>query len=1060
MNQYLRRLINRITNRSPVTAPVAPGEDDYPLSYTGTISSLGLTAGANLVIPAGEDWLLDTDTPALGSASIAGSLWVDTTKSTSFTAKYVNVTSTGKYQCGKPTARLPKAYTHVIECNNTEQGRAVAYTTWQTASSGGSGTLKAIWEGAGIDRAETYTVAFTSASAFTVTGSSSGALGSGTVGTAFNTKIHFVATGTFANGNTRTLISQAKAFNNTGLTSRGFIVDEGGSIKLFGHEKTHRCRLEQTSGNTFAAGATGLLTDIVPSEWDIGDTVVIGTTEHYQWGNDGTNNLAQCDSRTLSASMTDKNMYITSGLSRARWARMQYINQTADDAYGRDQGAMSVTDTGYTTHHSNTPTTIDQRAWVANLTRNIVFQGPDDAAWQNVDLTGRLGAHMMFMGLSEKKIKLDHVEFKRCGQRGRHGRYPIHFHMNSYEMPYGSGKPSNGVSKGAFVDTYLRGVTVNFSAQHGIQLHGCMGVEVTNCATYNVTGHAFNLEDGSELNNSFTDCIAMQTVDSGTSTTLQLRGHESEASGFWLTNPGNDISGCVSVRATHGIWLSPAEACFGLSRDIAVRPSRVMHGVMENNYTITTRTQGVITGHIVGDELGNVTGGTGYYWPVDADGVTLIFTLTGYQIYKSGSDSYTNRGGYPRYVNFIVADGARTDFSGSITVGKIVNSLIVNYSANVTPISRNGVVYTSNLPTRRGMASYHYTLVPDGCCFIGFGASFPAAPVTNWTLFNPDGKISGIEATSGAIGSDDLYIKPIEMGFIQIVNNKFMSCAVCPFSRTWDFRIKYTGETNTNLSTSVAGAKWDPAGLWGTAGHYAVFDDPVYTYGVTTYPIPDDPYSVRVDQATCLPYGIKVYLNDKDTAAYNTAQVGVNSARLMSYTTYRLDSGGATIGTWNVGKRDNVALLKDSIMIPAVKGGKFNTVFQAASPDRRPTTLLSWSIDNANRGTDWCIIGMDWRGANAHPRVYKVCGTRTNADEATAAELAAGQAATYSDSGITSLALLEASAGNTFWYDVANGRIWFKYIGGLNRVETMGDPEKDFDEWQYQQSVTTFIKNT
>lgn len=1046
-----RRRLVKLAKRRPTPPPAAPG-DTYPGSYDQLVSTLGLTAGAAMVVPAGEDWLLDTDTPALGAVTIAGNLWVDTTKSTSLTASYVSVTSTGKYQCGTPSSRLSKSFTHVIECNGTEVGKATAYSTWQSGAVGSTSTglMKAIWEGSGIDRAETYTVTFTgTGTTFSVSGSSSGSLGTGTVGTAFNNKIHFVATGTFAAGNTRTLTSQAKAFNNTGLQSRGFIVDDGGSLRLFGALKTHRLRLQQTSGNTFAAGATALKTDIVPSNWDANDQVIIGPTEFYQWGTGGSDQ-AQSDSRTLTASMTDTNMSINSGLSRARWAVMQYVNQTGTDAYGRITGTVSTTNTGYTTHYGDTPTTVDQRAWVINVTRNIKFQGPDDATWQ-ATATGRVGAHMMIMGRTDGKIQLDSVEFYRCGQRGRIGRYPIHFHMNSYEMPYGSGKPSNGVSKGAMTNTYLRNCAVNFSAQHGYQLHGVMGVELTNCVSYACAGHAFNTEDGSERRNTFTDCIAIHTTEMPDSTTLQLRKHEANAAGFWITNPDNDLTGCVAVRAIHGIWLSPAEACFGLSRDIDMIPSRLNHGIMLNQYSMCTREQGVLTGHIVTDELGTANGGSGYYWPTtdeSINGVTELFTLTGYQIYKSGSDAYTNRGGYPRYVNFITADNGRTDFSGSITMGKIVNSLIVSYTANLTNIAKSGVVYNgTTLPTRRGMASYHYTLVPDGCLFINWTAKVPGNTIAPGDFrFNPDSKISGIEATSGAIGSDDLYMKAIEMGFINIVNCKFMSSAVSPFSRTWDFRITYTGQTTTNQSTSIAGAKWDANGIiGGTSGRYIVYDTPMYTYGAaSTYPIPDDIFSVGVEPTDVLPYGLKLNKNNND------------SGKTASYLAERLDASNAVVGTWNVQNRDSVQFGKDKMFVPCVKNGKLRITLQSG---RVPTTEFNLLIDNANRSDDTTVIGVSWNGANASPQVYSLVGEHLNVDAYSAGEEAANRAKLYSSAGMTSIADVAASAGNTYWYDQANDMLWLKYKGGLTRTETMAPSEKSFNEWVYQQTNTICIKN-
>lgn len=1064
MGAFTRRLkLRPHAARKPDVPPAPPGTS-YPGSYDQLFSTLGLTPGANVVVPAGQNWLLDMDTPQLGSLTVAGNLWVDTTKSTSITMLYGNVTSTGKYQCGTPVARLSQLYTHVIECNNAEQGKAVAYSTQMTGASGSTSTglIKFIWQGAGIDRAETYTVTFTSATAFSVSGSSSGALGTGTVGTAFDNKIFFLATGTFATGNTRTLTSIAKAFNNTGLTSRGFMVDDGGSIKLYGALKTHRLRAQGSAGvNTLAAGSTTIPTNIIPSNWKNGDEIVIGTTEHYQWGLNGTD-IAACDLRTLTGDISTASLGISSGLSRARCCAIQYINEGALDAYGRRTGSMSYTNTGYTTHQPNTPTTVDQRAWVINLTRNIKFQGPDDAAWQN-SAAGRFGAHMMIMGRTDDKIQLDSVEFKRCGQRGRIGRYPIHFHMNSYEMPYGTGKPSNGVSKGAMTGTYIRNCSINLSAQHGVQLHGVHGVEVKDTVTYGVAGHAFNLEDGSERRNIFNGCVAMETGSIGNSTTLQTRFHEADAAGYWLTNPDNDCYDCVSVKGVMGFWLSPAEACWGLSRDVPLVPSRIRHGILQDNYAICHSKNGAITGHIVSDEQGTVIDGSGYYWPTDTDavgGTTVIFRLKRYQLYKSFGDSYANRGGYPRYENFTVADGGRTDFSGSITMGILVDSLIVNTSANRTNFAKYSVVWTTP-PTRRGMASYHYTLAPQGCVFIGFGATFPTAnPATNGGLFNPNGKISGVEATGSAIGSDDLYMKAVEMGYITVTNNRFLSSVVSAFSRSWDFRVKWTGESVANQSTSIAGAKWDPNGiLTGTAGRYVVYNDPMYTYGVTTYSLPDDPYSVAVD-ASVLPYGIKIYNNDRDSAAFNTTAVGVNSARLASYDCSRLDASNNVVGTWHYDKRDNVSLGKDKMFVPMVKNAVVRVDLQNDTVDRRPRIDANIFVDNANRVDDTFILGISWNGANANPRVFIVAQEQTNVRDVSQAELDGGYARNFSNAGQTSLATLRASGGNTFWYDTTNKIIWIKYLGGLTRPETMANPEQSFNEWQYQQSNTIMIRNT
>ena len=67
-------------------------------------------------------------------------------------------------------------------------------------------------------------------------------------------------------------------------------------------------------------------------------------------------------------------------MNAQRWDLLQYATASG----------MSLT---YTTVVAGTPTVLDERAEVGNLTRNIVIQAPDDARWQN----DKFGCHVMIM---------------------------------------------------------------------------------------------------------------------------------------------------------------------------------------------------------------------------------------------------------------------------------------------------------------------------------------------------------------------------------------------------------------------------------------------------------------------------------------------------------------------------------------------------------------------------------------------------------------------------------------------------------------------------------------
>ena len=71
-------------------------------------------------------------------------------------------------------------------------------------------------------------------------------------------------------------------------------------------------------------------------------------------------------------------------MNAQRWGLLQYATASG----------MSLTYSAPpATVVAGTPTVLDERAEVGNLTRNIVIQAPDDARWQN----DKFGCHVMIM---------------------------------------------------------------------------------------------------------------------------------------------------------------------------------------------------------------------------------------------------------------------------------------------------------------------------------------------------------------------------------------------------------------------------------------------------------------------------------------------------------------------------------------------------------------------------------------------------------------------------------------------------------------------------------------
>ncbi len=72
----------------------------------------------------------------------------------------------------------------------------------------------------------------------------------------------------------------------------------------------------------------------------------------------------------------------------------------------------------------------------------------------------------------------------QVGQGSLEGRYPIHFHKNG-DMP----------------NSYVTGVSVHNSYSRLVTLHGVRFIRVSYCVGYEVAGHMFFIEDGSETKN-------------------------------------------------------------------------------------------------------------------------------------------------------------------------------------------------------------------------------------------------------------------------------------------------------------------------------------------------------------------------------------------------------------------------------------------------------------------------------------------------------------------------------------------------------------------------------
>ena len=215
---------------------------------------------------------------------------------------------------------------------------------------------------------------------------------------------------------TITLTSTDTADDANGMGTRGILVSAGGKLELFGAAPA----VTWTKLNAHAeAGATELTLERAV-DWRAGDQIVVAPTEWYGpfWVSQSVHDASTAtERRSLAASATSANLNLSTALSAFKWGRLQYATDTG----------MSLTPGTFTKPHVDAADTLDERAEVGNLSRNIVIQSVDDALWRN----SGFGAQVMVMDRTSS-LQLDGVELRRVGQAGKVGRYPIHWHLLSY----------------------------------------------------------------------------------------------------------------------------------------------------------------------------------------------------------------------------------------------------------------------------------------------------------------------------------------------------------------------------------------------------------------------------------------------------------------------------------------------------------------------------------------------------------------------------------------------------------------------------------------------------
>ncbi|RYY35104.1 right-handed parallel beta-helix repeat-containing protein, partial [archaeon] len=151
-------------------------------------------------------------------------------------------------------------------------------------------------------------------------------------------------------------------------------------------------------------------------------------------------------------------------------------------------------------------------------------------------------------------------------------RYPIHWHMAG-SVPAG---------------TYVRACSMTNSIFRAVTIHGTQGVLIEGNVAYDIAGHAFLLEDGTEWDNVFRNNLAVGVHTKGGAAKWGSDADEEFLSSYWIAAPNNHFEGNVAAAcAGTGFWvhtrLGPRGASYNVARYADVKPWRTRMGRFVGN---------------------------------------------------------------------------------------------------------------------------------------------------------------------------------------------------------------------------------------------------------------------------------------------------------------------------------------------------------------------------------------------------------------------------------------------------------------------------------------------
>jgi hypothetical protein len=756
-----------------------------------------------------------------------------------------------------------------------------------------------------------------------------------------------------------------------GMGTRGLVV-MGGNLEMHGTPPTKTW----TKINAHTPAGSTNLSLLETVNWKVNDQIVVAPTDYLGTG---------ATQKVAINAITGSNITTSTGMNAQRWGLLQYATTTG----------MSLTSGPVpTTVVLGTPTILDERAEVGNLTRNIVVQSPNDVLWQN----SKFGCHIMIMrqGTTKGIAHINGIEVRRAGQNGKIGRYPFHWHMLSYD---GATTLTDATGQ------YIRNSAIHDSAQRGIVIHGTNGVEVSKNVLFDIRGHGIFTEDASERRNVIDGNLVLNVRNPITPLKVHESGIQFGSAGFWISNPDNTITNNTVADCTAmGYWFAFTTQAWGLSIAVPMNPSRMKFGVFDGN-TSHSNSSGIHFDDVESDNLGNTTG---FKYVSTSDGLDpewpypnrLRHILSKYTTYKNAGQGIWNRAAVPDNDQVVSADNCNSFFSGAGDDGLIKRSLIVGNSLNY---NMNGMTRPTTFGADHpvALASYHSTFDLKDNLIV----NFPAKPNT----------------PSGAFRLDDYYLIPVDKGLIRNVNNTLVNSH--PGVRTAPHQPQFT-----------YGVLWDANNYWSTSTsqqNYYVFDTPFFTHGQTPTIVQPNSATSGGVIATGPFYGVSDFIINKGNSPWYP---------LMAIQVNRLNSSLATVGTFAVAEGTNGQLLANMRHFATHPSGIYDLNF----PTLNNVNDFSINISNMLTTNDYQVIGVEYNGNYQIDKLFSTTAYNYMDFGGTVPMPTSNTSDTKIYQPVTSMtAVINAPAGEVYWQDKPNNKVWFKVRGGVNPGNPSDSPISD-----------------